>query len=615
MPKSGRVARASPRFVSPFTKAIESIVNPGANQIKSITPVDAKHCTGGYGKPYICTVPLAAPAGYDTFDFSTWDAVTPSGTIPKTAKQLGEARLGQAIAPSTKNTLDVYLSGIVASFKPRLTFASLPASGPRATVTIPIDAYDADGALISALDSGDPATSDPYWKPIVATLDTPGATHASLSYDGNSYPSSAQVRFSNANLVVHYDQQASPAYSAVITLKAAGVAQTATVRISPMFVSSTSIQMTPQAPYALTVYGGMKVPFQVTETGAPATTAYSLSAGTCSGKPYESFTSSPSGADTATSLAKPESCKFSVSDGTSVDTVTFANVDGTVGFPMTPIFTAFSVGGQPKHIAAGPDGAVWFADNTAGTVRSIDPNGSVKLRATLPSYGADSIPLVTGSDGYVWFGYTAYASDNNSVVGYIVPANDRIKSLAPIGLPNPDNAIVGPDKNVWLTAYQSVARVTPTGKVTVFPLPDQSDRSSTAIVSDGSSLWIAKSAGTQNMLVRMNVAGTIKNEFVLPNPPAGKSIILGMALGTDGDFYLTLGNGGVQRITPAGGTTNISIPGYAGDITVGPDGGLWAAGSSHLSRIATDGTVNTFGMPPSFGGALFFLTTGPDGSL
>jgi streptogramin lyase len=90
----------------------------------------------------------------------------------------------------------------------------------------------------------------------------------------------------------------------------------------------------------------------------------------------------------------------------------FALTLAAIGFTLTvpPTATAQTItqfdlptiGSNPYGIAAGPDGALWFAQGSGNRIGRITTAGVI-TEFTLPSPGSDPIGIAAGPDGALWF--------------------------------------------------------------------------------------------------------------------------------------------------------------------------------------------------------------------
>jgi streptogramin lyase len=134
-----------------------------------------------------------------------------------------------------------------------------------------------------------------------------------------------------------------------------------------------------------------------------------------------------------------------------------------------------------------------------------------------------------------------------------------------------------------------------------------------AAASDGN-MWYTDYSGLQ--LVRMNMQGSTKRFPLTSYNPTS------MAVGSDNKFYLgDINLATIEVVTQSGVETKVATPstdkiGYAGSMTLGPDGNVWFTEYSHVGKITpgdvvteylySDATTNNY---------LGSITTGPDGNL
>src|SRR5207302_895999 len=162
-----------------------------------------------------------------------------------------------------------------------------------------------------------------------------------------------------------------------------------------------------------------------------------------------------------------------------------------------PTLTTFplSTNLQPVSITTGPDGNVWFSEfpppgvNSPGAIGRITPAGAVTQYPV--RQGSDPFGLTTGSDGNLWFanlGSIARMTPTGVETDFTVPAPGGARAVT--GQP----VTTGPDGNVWFTFNASssdwIGRVTPTGVISLFPIPYDSSSILTSITTgpDGN-IW------------------------------------------------------------------------------------------------------------------------------
>lgn len=243
-------------------------------------------------------------------------------------------------------------------------------------------------------------------------------------------------------------------------------------------------------------------------------------------------------------------------------------------------------------------------------------------------------PLVFGPDGQAWF--TGYYEETYfpGEEPHYLPQIMRIDSQGHVGVvfqhQRADGLTVGPDGNVWLTDSRSVIRLTQSGELTEFPMPDEKvgqnfTQAAGPIVSgpDGN-LWFSgyravpdggagKSVAT---IDRMTPAGNV-TQFEMPGPG---SFPTRLAVGPDGNVWFTeMQEDKVGRITPSGSIQMFQLPSGTrpDEIVAGADGNLWVTEEKNdqgaLGRITPSGQFTEFPVEPEI--TLGALAAGPDGRL
>jgi len=98
-------------------------------------------------------------------------------------------------------------------------------------------------------------------------------------------------------------------------------------------------------------------------------------------------------------------------------------------------------------ITAGPDGNVWFTEESANAIGMINPTTHAISSFTLPTANADPAGITTGPDGNLWF--TEYGAHG---IGEINPTTHAISSFTlPTANAKPVAIAAGPDGNLWFT--------------------------------------------------------------------------------------------------------------------------------------------------------------------
>lgn len=262
-------------------------------------------------------------------------------------------------------------------------------------------------------------------------------------------------------------------------------------------------------------------------------------------------------------------------------------------------------------ISLGPDGALWFAANTANKIGRITASGNV-TEFPLPA-GMGAVGIVAGSDGALWF------TGSNPYIGRITTAGSVTQF--PLSYPGFDRWITaGADGALWFTQRSAnrIGRITTSGVLTEFSVltPDSGPYGITN-GPDGA-LWFTEIDGSK--IGRITTDGVMREfplAFTGQNPA-------GIVAGPDGAiWFVEVGGNKIGRITTDGTITEFPIPStsflgksWSWHIVSGRDGALWFAenGANKIGRVTTSGTFSEFPIPTDNGGP-FGITAGPDGAL
>jgi streptogramin lyase len=176
----------------------------------------------------------------------------------------------------------------------------------------------------------------------------------------------------------------------------------------------------------------------------------------------------------------------------------------------------------------------------------------------------------------------------------------------------PGAITAGPDGNLWFLEPEAdaIGRITPTGVVTEFLLPNENSGLVDITAGPDGNLWFTEQDG--NRIGRITPAGVI-TEFDVPTP---NSQVWSITAGPDGNLWFTeLVANRIGRITPAGVITEFDVPtpnaGVMG-ITAGPDGNVWfsAVFEPLVGVITPSGVITEYPAARAYG-----LVAAPGGSF
>jgi streptogramin lyase len=236
--------------------------------------------------------------------------------------------------------------------------------------------------------------------------------------------------------------------------------------------------------------------------------------------------------------------------------------------------------------------------------------GSI-VEFSIPTQNSAPFGITAGPDGNVWF-----TEEAGGKVGRITPTGKITEFPVSGGLLR--NITMGPHGNLWFTAAWGIGRITPSGTVTTFP---QSSSTLQGIAAGpDQNLWVVDHVG---WIDRFSTNGQLTGQFPFPGTCCDSSAV-NIAAGPDGNLWAAeIASGGpphadgIARITPSGTVTDYgSLPdAELRGIAAGPDGNLWftAGAGDYVGRMSVDGQIDTFALAvPSTPAA---IAPGTDGNV
>jgi streptogramin lyase len=304
----------------------------------------------------------------------------------------------------------------------------------------------------------------------------------------------------------------------------------------------------------------------------------------------------------------------------SLFVVAFLGAWTTAAVASGPSISEFSTGLTPSvglwGVAQGPDGNLWFTEETNNAVGRITPGAIItEFTAGFPTGSPRGI--VTGPDGNLWVaqaggdGAIARVTKAGVVTEYPVPTAG-----------DPTDIAVGPDGNLWYVdpAANVIGRITRDGSITEFTngLSAAAEPMAIAKGPDGKLWFTEKDTGR---IGRITTSGAI-TEFT--SGLSGSDEPADIATGPDGNLWFTLNAdpGGIGRITPEGDvmlfSDDLTMNSRPLGIAAGPDGALWfteSAAPGRIGRITTEGDITEYSNGLLLITNPWFIAAGPDGNM
>lgn len=223
-------------------------------------------------------------------------------------------------------------------------------------------------------------------------------------------------------------------------------------------------------------------------------------------------------------------------------------------------------------------------------------------------------PAVESANSSLWI-----ATAQNQLVEYGASGSLSATALPVQPFDQPRGIAIGSDRSVWVSEDDSVVHIGPDHHIdNVFNIQGQPN--GRVAVGLDQAVWVTELG--RDRVARISPSGQV-TEFPLPAAPpiqCGGRCPYGVVAGPDGNIWITesqLAAGDlVGRMTPTGQYQDWPLP-EAGasldDITVGPDGALWFGEdrAPRLGRVTTDGQITEMPVTmPNHGGGTEMVTSG-----
>ena len=284
------------------------------------------------------------------------------------------------------------------------------------------------------------------------------------------------------------------------------------------------------------------------------------------------------------------------------------------GFVMYPLP---NVDAQPSDIAPGPDGDMWFTENSPDAVGRVTMSGQF---GDFPLPAGCGVPtsITEGSDGNEWLIAGCYNQQHELVpqIAKVTPTGTFTMYPFTFGGPQPTALARGTDGNVWFSDFdiqkkKFVGKITPNGMITQYNVSNQLHQAGLSrglTFGPRRDLWVVDSAGT---LDQIGVHGKLINAFSLPGSDG-----LDVAAGGDGNLWVTDPiDDDIIRVTPMGGVTMFPIGSGPSAIAAGPSDIVYFTQAHDTIGWMTRSGSYDFAYVPAPNSAPNSVALGPDGNV
>jgi streptogramin lyase len=228
--------------------------------------------------------------------------------------------------------------------------------------------------------------------------------------------------------------------------------------------------------------------------------------------------------------------------------------------------------------------------------------------------------IVWGPDSNVWVSEV----DGNDIAR-ITPLGVITTYPLPTASAEPVDMAIGPDQQIWFSETTSdvIAKIDPSnGVITEYPLSKtqfpviQGEGPRGIIAGPDGNMWFA--APDSSLIGQMTTSGTLLNVYQVPTPASGNTR---MAVGPDGNIWFTETHGNnIGRLIPStGAITEYPVPtpsSYPYGIAPGGDGNVWFTekDASQVASITPAGFITEYTTPSKIADPAYMAET-PDGEL
>jgi virginiamycin B lyase len=218
-------------------------------------------------------------------------------------------------------------------------------------------------------------------------------------------------------------------------------------------------------------------------------------------------------------------------------------------------FTVPTADSFPAGITEGPDGNLWFVENTGNNLASFNPQTHEFREYRIPAPGSFSVRVVADSDGNLWFTESA----GNHIGEFTIATGTFHEYRIPTAGASPFEIVLS-DTGIWFTE-QGTGKIgnVSNGVVTEYSThAPNSDPVGIVPGTDGA-IWFTELAGQR--VVRFDPPTQTFTDYYVPDGEPFE-----IERGPDGAFWFTIEERpGIGRITNAGEITRFAIPTLAAD--------------------------------------------------
>ena len=283
-------------------------------------------------------------------------------------------------------------------------------------------------------------------------------------------------------------------------------------------------------------------------------------------------------------LTSDDAAQLSVSRGGSSAPNTFMLVP-----PAAP---GYAFGNHVTHLTAKATPGKKSGAKAMSAIVNVAYSGSicgVITEFTIPTAASAPHGVAPGPDGNVWF-----VEQSGNKIGRITPAGSITEFPIPTPLSRPFSIAAGPDGNLWFTQVgtDQIGRMTIAGIFAEASLTKGSNPESIAAGSDGNMWFTEVNGGNVGKIVPTTLAVTEYSTGAGSQP-------IGITAGPDGNLWFVLSSPSlIGRVTTNGAISTFPTTTHASNpagVAAGPDGAMWFSecSANNIGRMTTAGIATS----------------------
>jgi streptogramin lyase len=205
------------------------------------------------------------------------------------------------------------------------------------------------------------------------------------------------------------------------------------------------------------------------------------------------------------------------------------------------------------------------------------PSAPFEIESFAVPHDGQPFAITPGPDGDLWFAQESNEYSGHPAIGRVTTAGEFSEFGNAEPSFSPQAIVSGPDGNLWFTEKTGIGRLTPSGAVSTFAVPSNLRPSGITASPDGN-LWSA--AAESSEIGRITTEGQVT---VFPGPDKG-CLPRELAHGSDGGVWFTESaceeGPHIGRVNSAGEVTQFPVDFQARGIAQGPDDLMWFTGKA-----------------------------------